>query len=181
MDVQEVVSASSPSQLSHSLNKWRTFNVADRTSQLYHAGVRRFIGVIHWHFCNVLDPILYGVGQVWNDLNCSAQVVTLPLFLYHMLVDLASCDVVVACQGNIQVSFVVSEVEVDLSAVVEDEALPVPAVWLERSSASGDETTVLHRRHGPCIDIEVWVDLDRSDVLIVSVRRNILIDSVDIS
>lgn len=66
-----------------------------------------------------------------DDLHGFAQVVTSPLFLYHMLIDLASRDVIVSSQGNVQVSFVVSEVEVDFTTVVEDKALAVPVKQLD--------------------------------------------------
>jgi len=65
------------------------------------------------------------------DLHSFAQVVAFPLFLYHMLIDLAGRDVVVPSQGNVQVSFVVSKVEVDFTTVVKDKALPVPVKQLD--------------------------------------------------
>lgn len=101
MDVEEVVAAGSSSQLSHGFNEWGTLDVADCASQLYHARIRLFIGIVDWHFRNVSDPVLDGVGQVRYDLDCPAQVIALPLFLYNMLVDLARCDVVVSSQSDV--------------------------------------------------------------------------------
>jgi len=53
-----------------------------------------------------------------------------------MLIDLASRDIVVSSQGDVEVSFVVSEVKVDFPTIIEDEALPVPVVRLETVSST---------------------------------------------
>jgi hypothetical protein len=42
------------------------------------------------------------------------------LLLNDLTIDLASRDIVVARQGNIQVTFIVSQVQIDLSAVVQN-------------------------------------------------------------
>lgn len=43
-----------------------------------------------------------------------------------MLIDLSRRYVVISCQGDIQVSLVVPKVQIDLTTVIKDEALPVP-------------------------------------------------------
>jgi len=127
MNVQEVVSTSSSSELAHSLDKRSALNIAYRASQLDYTSVGLFVRIINRYLRNILNPVLNGIGQMRHNLDCLAQVVAFPLFLYDMLVHLACCDVVVSRQGNVEVSLVVSEIEVDFTTIVEDEALPVPS------------------------------------------------------
>lgn len=62
---------------------------------------------------------------MWDDLHCFAEVVAATLALNNMLVDLARGDVLVAGEGDVEVAFVVSKVEVDFAAVIEDVDLAV--------------------------------------------------------
>lgn len=71
-----------------------------------------------------------------NDLNGLSKVIAAPLALDHMLVDLAGGDVVVFRQGHVEVSLVVPQVEVDLSAVIQHEHLSV-SVAIRRCSRKG--------------------------------------------
>ena len=82
-----------------------------------------------------------------HHLHSTAEVVTPSLSLDNMLVDLAGGDVILPSQGDLQVALVVAQVQIDISAVVEDEHLPR-----------------LCGGHGPGIDIHVRVDLDRRDL-----------------
>ena len=65
---------------------------------------------------------------MWDDLHRLAQVIAFSLTLDDVLVDLASGDVVIAGKGDVEVAFVVSEVEIDLTAVGEDENFAMPVV-----------------------------------------------------
>ena len=69
------------------------------------------------------------------------------LAVNDMLVDLSGGHVVVLAEGDIEVTLVVTEVEIGLTAVVEDIHL-----------------TVLGRSHGTGIDVHVRVDLDGGDL-----------------
>lgn len=60
-----------------------------------------------------------------DDLHCFPEVVATTFALNNMLVDLACGDVLVAGESDVEVAFVVSEVEVDFAAVVEDVDLAV--------------------------------------------------------
>jgi hypothetical protein len=64
---------------------------------------------------------------VRDDLHGLAQVVALALALDNVLVDLAGCDVVVAGEGDVEVALVVAEIEIDFTAVGENEDFAVPA------------------------------------------------------
>ena len=65
-----------------------------------------------------------------NDLYGFTQVVALALALDDVLVDLASGDVVITRQGNVQVALVVAEIEVDFTTVGEDEDFAMPVYYL---------------------------------------------------
>jgi hypothetical protein len=69
---------------------------------------------------------LDGIRQVGYNLDCLAKIITAAFPLDDMLVDLASCDVVIACEGNVEVAFVVAQVEVDFSTIVKDKAFSMP-------------------------------------------------------
>jgi hypothetical protein len=57
---------------------------------------------------------------VGDDLHGFTQVVALAFALDDVLVNLARGDVVIACQGDVEVALVVAEIKVDFTAVGED-------------------------------------------------------------
>lgn len=61
-----------------------------------------------------------------HNLNCLSKIVTAALTLDNVLVDLAGCNVLVAREGDVKVALVVSKIEVDFTAVVEDIDFTVP-------------------------------------------------------
>lgn len=65
-----------------------------------------------------------------NDLYRLAKIIALALALDDMLVNLTSGDVVIAGKGNVKVTLVVAEIEIDFAAVGEDEYFAVPACCL---------------------------------------------------
>lgn len=60
-----------------------------------------------------------------NNLYRLSQVVAATLTLNYVLVDLAGGDILVAREGDVQVTFIVSEIEIDFTAIVEDIDLTV--------------------------------------------------------
>lgn len=61
-----------------------------------------------------------------HNLNSLSKIVTAALTLDNVLVDLAGGNVLVAREGDVKVALVVSEIEVDLAAIVEDVDFTVP-------------------------------------------------------
>lgn len=179
MDLQEIVLSCPSLQLSHSLDKRRTLDISDSSSQLNNAHIRRLIGIIDGDACYTLDPILNRIGQMRHDLDSLSQVVTATLALNDVLVDLAGSDVVLASQGDVEIALVVSQVEVDFSSVVEYKDLPMSEAvsrGLETArpqaefkpqfkARSAKVEHSLRRRHSPSIDIHIWINLDRRDVI----------------
>ena len=87
------------------------------------------------------------------------------LFLDNLSVDLSCRDVVFAREGNVQVSLVVSKVQIDLSAVVKD----VDLTCGTSISGLGTEKpflgrTMLLRSHGPRIYVHIGINLNGSNL-----------------
>jgi hypothetical protein len=164
VDLHEVVLARSSPQLTHSLNEGHALDVANCASQLNDTHVRLLARVIDRYLCHLLYPILNGIGDVRYDLYRLAEVVAFALALDDVLIDFTSCDVVVASEGDVEVALVVAEIEINFAAVGEDEHFAVPVArsvfWRGCEGLS-----ILLRVHGACVDIEIWVDLDRRDVM----------------
>ncbi len=93
------------------------------------------------------DAALDLVGDVRNDLNGGAQVITTALLAQHVLVDTAGGEVVVLGHGGADEPLVVAQVEVGLGAILGDEYF-----------------TVLERAHGPRIDVDIRVQLEHGDL-----------------
>jgi hypothetical protein len=123
MNLREVVLASPAPQLPHCLNERPTFNVANRTTQLDDADIRRLLGVIDRVPCNALYPVLDGVCQVRHYLNCTTKVVASPLSLNHMQVYLPRGNVVVPRQRDVEKALVVAQVQVNFAAIIKHKHL----------------------------------------------------------
>jgi hypothetical protein len=74
--------------------------------------------IVHRYLRNSFDPILDSICEMWDHLHGLSEVVSPPLALDHMLVDLARCDVILSRQCDVQISLVVPKIEVDLSAII---------------------------------------------------------------
>lgn len=62
-----------------------------------------------------------------DNLHGLAEIIALSLAFDDVLVYLAGCDIVVASQCDVEVSLVVAEIEVDFTAVGEDENFAMPS------------------------------------------------------
>lgn len=121
MDQCKVVVADTELELAHCLHKRCRFDITDGASEFNNADIGLFASVIHRDGGNALDPVLNGIGNVGYNLNGLAEVVALALTLNHISVDFAGRDVVGAREGHVKVALVVSKIEIDLTAVVQDE------------------------------------------------------------
>lgn len=126
VNLHKVVLARASPELAHSLDEGHALNITHSTSQLDYADVRLFARVIDGYPRDFLDPVLNRIGDVWDDLNGFTQIVALALAFDDVLVDLAGGDVVVACEGDVEVALVVTEIEVNFAAVGEDEHFAMP-------------------------------------------------------
>ncbi|MDT4833926.1 hypothetical protein FQZ97_675510 [compost metagenome] len=126
-------------QLADSLEERLRLDVADRAADLHHGHVGTG-GALD-------DAALDLVGDVRNDLDGGAQVVTTALLAQHVGVDTAGGEVVVLGHGGADEPLVVAQVEVGLGAVLGDEHL-----------------AVLERAHGARVDVDVGVELEHRDL-----------------
>jgi hypothetical protein len=165
MDLHEVVLTRSSPQLAHSLDEGHTLNVANCAPQLDYTHIRLLTRVVDWYPRHLLYPFLDSVGDVGHNLYRLAKIVAFALALDDVLVDLTSCDVVVARESDVEVTLIVAEIEVDFAAVGEDEHFAMPMTCLVSHPRVSRRVSVLLRVHGACVDIEIWVDLDRRDVM----------------
>jgi hypothetical protein len=65
---------------------------------------------------------------VRHNLHRLPKIVATTFTLNDMLVYLASSNVVLASESNVEVSFVVAKVEVDFAAIIEDKDFTVPVI-----------------------------------------------------
>ena len=170
MNLQEIPLSRPSFQLPHRLNKRRALNIAHRSPKLNNAYIGTLLRIIDRNTRNAFDPVLDRVGEVRHDLHGFSNVFPSAFLLDYVLVDLAGCDVVLACEGDIEVALVVSEVEVDFTAVVEDKDFAVPvSISLEPPNPiclrSGELRALLSWSHSPSIDIHVRINLDTGNVV----------------
>src|SRR5690606_17841348 len=102
----------------------------------------------HVGITGALDhPTLDLVGDVRNDLDGGAQIITPALAAQHVFVDATGGKVIVLGHAGANEPLVVTQVQVGLGAVVGDEHL-----------------TVLERAHGARIDVDVRIQLEHGDL-----------------
>lgn len=134
--LQKIVLPRPPPQLSHGFDERPALDVTHRPSKLDDANVGFFVRVVDRYPRDALDPVLNGIGQMGYHLNGPAEVISPSLALDDMLVDLAGGDVVLSGQGDVEITLVVAEVEVYLSAVVQNKDLAMPTNPSEGSFCS---------------------------------------------
>ena len=61
-------------KLPHRLHKWCRLNITHGPPQLDDTHIWLLICLIHWDLGDVLDPVLYGTSDVWNDLHSFSEV-----------------------------------------------------------------------------------------------------------
>jgi hypothetical protein len=108
MDLQKIVLASSSAQLPHGFNEGPTLDVPHRAPKLDYADIRLFVGVINRYPRHSFNPILDGICQVRHHLDSPTEIVTAPLPLDYVLIDLACCDIILSSQCDVEVSLVVA-------------------------------------------------------------------------
>lgn len=113
---------------------------------LNNADIGFFARFIYANLADSSYPVLDGIGDVRYHLNGLAKVVAAALLFNDITVDLSGGDVVFSGEGNIEESFIVSEVKVNFTAVIQDKHF-----------------TMVKRTEGACINVQIRVDLDGSN------------------
>lgn len=146
--------------MSHRLNERRTLNVANCTTQLDNTNIRRLVCIVNRDPRDPLNPILNGVCEVRHNLHRFPKIVAATFTFDYVLVDLASCDVVLSSECDVEVALVVSKVEVDFTAIIENKNFTMPTDTLAQSQDLRYAEGLLCRCHSTGIDIHVRIDLN---------------------
>lgn len=130
MNLQEIILSSSSPQLCHGFYKGHALDIAHSTTKLNDADIWLLIRIIDGYSSDLLDPVHNRIRDMRHDLHRLAQVVATSLALDDVLIDLARRYIVVTREGDVQIALVVAEVEVDFTAVGEDEYFAMPNLLL---------------------------------------------------
>src|SRR6476646_6788617 len=140
MDVDCVIAGQIVAELADRLKIRQAFDVTDSPADLAQDEVEAVV--------TFTDEILDGIGDVRDDLDCCAEVITAPLACENVLVDTAGCDVVMTRGRAAGEALVVDEVEVGFGAVV-----------------GYEDFAMLVGRHRAWIDVEVGIELAQADLV----------------
>ena len=126
--------------LAHCLQERQGLDVADRAADFDdgHIDCIRFVETRA-----AFDELLDFIGDVWDHLHRLAEVVAAAFLLQHAFVDLAGGEVIGPAHARFDETLVVAQVQIGFGAVLGDEHF-----------------TVLERRHGARIHVEVGIELD---------------------
>ncbi len=117
VNVEHVLLADVGSELTDGLQKRQTLDVADGSADLHDDHIH----TVRHQFDAVLDLI----GDVGNDLNCTAQIVSLAFFGNDRVVDFSGRKIVVFSDDGVGEPFVVPQIQIGFGPVVGDKDLPV--------------------------------------------------------
>ncbi len=138
MDEQGILRSHIASKLTNCLQKRKTLDISDRPTDFSDHDVY-IVGQIE-------NPLFYLVGDMRDDLNRPAQIIT-PSFLgNHSVIDLSRCKVISLPHYGMGIAFVMPEIEVGFSPVIRDKNL-----------------TVLERIHRSRINIDVGIEFEHVD------------------
>jgi hypothetical protein len=127
MNLEEIVLSCSTPQLSHSLDKRCALNVSNSATQFDYTDIGCLLRVVNRNFRNSLDPVLDGICDMRHDLHCFSKIIAPSLSLDNMLIHLPRSNIVFASQSNVEIAFVIAEIEVDFTTVIENEYFAMPA------------------------------------------------------
>ncbi|KRZ34277.1 hypothetical protein T4B_2077 [Trichinella pseudospiralis] len=119
VNAEEVVPAHAELKLSKRLHKRHAFDVANCAAEFNYANVRSNAASVDRLASHTLHPFLNSVGDVRDHLNRPAEKVTFTFAGNDVHVNFARCDVVVAIQLHIQEAFVISKIQINLTAIVQ--------------------------------------------------------------
>ncbi len=138
MHKQHIVVPQLHGHLADRLEERQRLDVADGAADLHH---RHIVAVGPG-----LDRVFDLIGDMWNDLHGTAEIVTATLLADHVFIDTAGGEIVALGHGGAHEALVVTQVEIGLRPVIGHEHL-----------------TVLERAHGTRIHIDVGVELEHGD------------------
>ena len=98
------------------------------------------------------------------SLPSKKKVKVTNLFLNHFPVNFSGRYVVIPGQGHIKITFIISQIQIDLPAIVEDKDFPLIPTFKTIVFLSGPKKiTMFCRSYRPSIDIHIRVYFNSSD------------------
>ena len=119
----EVFVSDAELELSEGLEEDAGFDVTDCAADLDKANVGCLSRIVDGNMSHALDPVLNLVGNVRDDLDGLAEVVSLALLGDDLAVNLAGGNVVIGRQFDGQEALVVAKIQVGFGAIGEDKYL----------------------------------------------------------
>ena len=113
MDVQGILTPHIAAHLAQRFQEGQRFNIANRAAHLdqHDLGAR---GALH-----LGNAALDLVGDVRDDLDRAAQIITAPLLTDHLGIHLAGGHIADPVQADVNEAFIVTQVQVSFSAVIQ--------------------------------------------------------------
>ena len=137
VNVQAVVAADVGTQLADGFEEGQTFDVAHRAADFYDGHIGSVIA-----FGKAQNGTLDFIGDMGNHLHGTAEIVAAAFLVDDVVVDASGGSVVVLGKGNVEITFVVAEIEVGFRAVI-----------------GHIDFAVLEGVHGAGVDVDVGVEL----------------------
>ena len=134
MQVEHIPPSDILTHLANRFQKWLAFNIANCAANFHDNHIR--VGLA----CHRLDTILNLIGDMRNDLNGTAEVLSASLFANDRSINLPGRYIIGLIRWFIGETLVMSQIEIGLCAIV-----------------SHKDFSVLIRRHCTRIDIDIGV------------------------
>lgn len=115
----EVLRPNSELELPECLNKRHAFNVTHCAAQLDDADRWQAIAAIHSNMTYPFNPVLDFIRDVRNSLNCLAQELSLTLSLNNAGINLASGQVMIFCECDVNKALIIAQIQIRLTSVIE--------------------------------------------------------------
>ena len=142
MDQREVLVANAELELAHRLDERRRLYVSNCTAKLLivqmdicpclpeethfnNTDVRFLASVVHGDARDSLDPLFDGTRDMRNNLDGFAQIVASTLLFDDFGKDFSEGNVVFPAQGDVEIAFIIAQIQVDFTAIVENKAFAV--------------------------------------------------------
>lgn len=140
MDIKCAFVSISVPELSDRFDKVHSFDITDRATDLDYEDIDVC--------CELLKCIYDLVGDMRDDLDVFAQIITATLLGDHTREDLTACDAMLRAQRCPQKPLIMPKVHICLTAICGHKYL-----------------AMLIGRHRSCIDLEIRIHLDAGDTL----------------
>src|SRR3990172_11579917 len=101
MDIEDIIPPPIKPKLPDCLREWEALNVSHRPSYLTDNNIK----VIFYCKKTLFNLISY----VGNYLNCPAEIITFPLFIYYRFIYLAGCDIIFLLHSFFYKFFLISK------------------------------------------------------------------------